>query len=121
MPQSPQRKEAAPAEVLESLNLGYNGYTDPTLTNPKMWANPSINVYSGAFAFIQRARFANILTVSPSTGMQFTSLKYFALRQQGPSVPAGNASSAQPKRPGPRPAFPRHDRTRMFCRRPPYR
>jgi hypothetical protein len=79
MPQSPQRKEAAPAEVLESLNLGYNGYTDPTLTNPKMWANPSINVYSGAFAFIQRARFANILTVSPSTGVQFTSLKYFAL------------------------------------------
>jgi hypothetical protein len=79
MPQRAPRKEAAPAEVLETLNLGYNGYTDPTLTNPKMWANPTVNCFSGAYGFIQRCRFANIVSPSPLTGVNFTSLKYFAL------------------------------------------
>lgn len=63
MPQkSPTRaQQSAPAEVLASLNLGYNTYTDPTLQTPRQWAAAS-NCYSGAFGFVQRARFANIIT-----------------------------------------------------------
>lgn len=79
MPQRPLKKEPAPAEVLENLSLGYNGYTDPTLTNPRMWASPTLNCFSGAFGFIQRCRFANVVAPSPTTGLPFTSLKYFAL------------------------------------------
>jgi hypothetical protein len=79
MPQRASAKQAAPAEVLGNLSQGYNGYTDPTLTNPKMWANPSVNCFSGAFGFIQRCRFANVVNPSPLTGVNFTSLKYFAL------------------------------------------
>lgn len=53
-------QQSAPAEVLASLNLGVNGYTDPTLTNPRQWSGAQ-NVYSGAFGFVQRARFANVV------------------------------------------------------------
>jgi hypothetical protein len=77
MPQRPPTRVAAPAESLANLSLGYNGFTDPTLTNPRMWA-AAINVFSGAFGYIQRARFAN-LTPNLATGLPFTSLKYFAL------------------------------------------
>ena len=63
MPQRPPVKaqQSAPAETLASLNLGYNGYTDPTLTNPRQWYAAN-NAYSGPFGYIQRARFANIVT-----------------------------------------------------------
>lgn len=67
MPQRAPVRQAAPAEILNSLNLGYNGYTDPTLTNPKMWAYAS-NVFSGAFGYIQRCRFATVLQFSSGTG-----------------------------------------------------
>lgn len=90
MPQRPPTRASAPAEVLDSLNLGYNGYTDPTLLNPKSWAPGTFNVFSGAFGFDQRARFATItgfgyglggygLTPYGGTGLAFSSLKYFAL------------------------------------------
>lgn len=59
-------QQSAPAEVLASLNLGVNGYTDPTLTNPRQWSGAQ-NVYSGAFGFVQRARFANILFTAGSS------------------------------------------------------
>jgi hypothetical protein len=77
MPQSQPKRTAqsAPAEVLTQLALGYNGYTDPTLTNPKMWAASS-NCFSGPFGYIQRARFASITNVGAAP---VTSLKYFAL------------------------------------------
>src|SRR5258706_8201154 len=78
MPQRPSPKEAAPAEVLTGLNSGYNGYTDVTEANPKMWSF-STNVFSGAFSFIQRCRFANVVSPSPLTSSFFTTLKYFAL------------------------------------------
>jgi len=53
-------KQEAPADVLASMNLGYNGYTDPTLTNPRQWI-AGTNAFSGAFGYIQRARFANVV------------------------------------------------------------
>lgn len=61
MPQkSPTRaQQSSPAEVLASLNLGINTYTDPTLQTPRQWAAAK-NVFSGAFGFVQRARFANV-------------------------------------------------------------
>lgn len=51
--------------LLVGLNLGYNGYTDPTVLSPRAWAAAS-NVYSGQHGEIRRARFApvvNSLTV----------------------------------------------------------
>ena len=61
MGQYPQRQQFAPAEILTSLNMGYNGYTDPTLCQPKQWAFAS-NCFSGAYGFVQRCRFANVIT-----------------------------------------------------------
>src|SRR5882724_3342401 len=80
MPQRPPTTEAAPAQSLTNLSLGYNGYTDPTLTNPRMWA-AATNVFSGAFGYLQRSRFAN-LAINSNTGLPFTSLKFFALPGQ---------------------------------------
>jgi len=79
MPTRASRKiqGAAPAEVLSGLSSGYNGYTDPTLTNPKMWA-AATNVFSGPFGYVQRARFANVYTQTP-TGLPYTTFKYFGL------------------------------------------
>jgi hypothetical protein len=84
MPQrSPTRvQQSAPAEVLASLNLGLNTYTDPVLQNPRQWAAAS-NVFSGAFGFVQRARFANVVT-SATAGYipqlnPFTTFKFFSL------------------------------------------
>lgn len=82
MAQKAPSKQAAPAEILSNLSLGYNGYTDVTATKPQMWA-AAVNVFSGAFQFIQRCRFANVKTVSPTTGLPFTSLKYFAIPGTG--------------------------------------
>lgn len=82
MPQRPPAQlvaPVAPAEVLSELNLGYNGYTDPRLTNPKMWAPGTANVSSGAFGYLQRSRFANIKAVNPTTGKAIITLKFFAL------------------------------------------
>lgn len=81
MPQRAPAKQAAPADVVIQMSAGYNGYTSPDQTKPQMWANPSINVFSGAFGYIQRCRFANV--VSTATGTQFLSMKYFALPGTG--------------------------------------
>ena len=82
MGQYPQRQQFAPAEVLTGLNMGYNGYTDPTLTQPKQWA-AATNCFSGAFGFVQRCRFANVITGATSgytvQNAPFTSLKFVAL------------------------------------------
>jgi hypothetical protein len=80
---SPVRaQQSAPAEVLASLNLGYNTYTDPTLQTPRQWAAAS-NVYSGAYGFVQRARFANLVSQAQGNwtnqNQPFTTLKFFAL------------------------------------------
>lgn len=78
MAQRAPRRESAPAEILNDLSLGYNGYTDPTMTNPKQWA-VATNVFSGAFGYIQRCRFANVVNFTPATSQPFLTLKYFAL------------------------------------------
>lgn len=83
MPTRPPSRQAAPAEILANLSLGYNGYTDPTATKPQMWAPGSLNVFSGAFQNVQRARFANVVS-GLATGLPFTTLRYFA-------IPAGGA------------------------------
>jgi hypothetical protein len=81
MGQTPTQ-QASPAEVIASLNLGYNAYTDPTLTTPRQWAASS-NVFSGAYGFVQRCRFANVVT--PATigfaaqNAPFLSMKFAAL------------------------------------------
>ena len=68
MPQRPPIKaqQSSPAETLASLNLGYQGYADPTLCNPRQWSAAN-NCYSGPFGFVQRARFANIVTATGTT------------------------------------------------------
>jgi hypothetical protein len=76
VPQAPPSKQAAPAELLTGLTGGYDGYTDPNTAPWKRWAS-AVNVISGAFGYLQRARFANVVTTS--TGFPFTSLKFFAL------------------------------------------
>jgi hypothetical protein len=83
MPTRPPSREAAPAETITGLSLGYNGYTDPTQTKPQMWSPGTMNVFAGAFGYIQRSRFANVYTQSPTTGFPYTSLKYFALPATG--------------------------------------
>lgn len=61
MAQKPAGRAAfPPVEILASCNAGLDGYSDPTLTNFKKWA-AATNVFSGAFGFIQRARFANVI------------------------------------------------------------
>lgn len=82
MPARPPSKQAAPAVILDNLCLGYNGYTSPTLANEKMWAS-ALNCFGGAFGFIQRCRFANVYTQSPTTGLPYKSLKYFAIPGTG--------------------------------------
>jgi hypothetical protein len=84
MPQRPPAQlvaPVAPAEVLSEMNLGYNGYTDPALANPKMWTPGTVNVYSGAFGYVQRSRFANVAFPAVATRIQTTGgssiLKYY--------------------------------------------
>jgi hypothetical protein len=83
MPTRAPSKQSAPAEIINGLSLGYNGYTDPTQTKPQMWAPGTVNLFSGAFQNIQRARFANVYTQNPTTNQPYTSLKYFALPAVG--------------------------------------
>src|SRR6478609_5493351 len=82
MPQRPTVRPSAPAEVLRQLNGGVNGYTDPTLTDPKQWSQ-AVNVFSGAFGNIQRARFANLHSFTPVTGQAFKTFKYYAIPGTG--------------------------------------
>lgn len=93
MPQNaPTRTQrSAPSELLVSLNLGVNGYTDPSITKPQMWT-VGTNCYSGAFAYVQRCRFANVVQTGygqggygnipygglGASGLPYTSLKYYA-------------------------------------------
>lgn len=82
MPQLPPTRAASPAEVLTALNQGLNTYTDPYQTTPKMWA-AALNVYSGMYGYLARARFATIVTsLTPgysASGLPFTSLSFFAI------------------------------------------
>lgn len=83
MPQrASARREFPPAEILGSLNMGLDGYSDPTLTNFRKWFAAS-NVFSGPFGFVQRCRFANVASPAqgnlPATGVAFTTLKFFAV------------------------------------------
>lgn len=78
MPQRPNTKQSAPAETLSGFNQGINLYTDPSMTNWKMWANAS-QVFSGPFGFVQRARFANVITTAETGSPSFTTLKFFAI------------------------------------------
>jgi hypothetical protein len=78
MPQRPPAKQAAPAVILAPLNGGIDGYTDPTQAPFNRWAT-AVNVLTGAFGYIQRCRFANVVSPNPLTGQPFTSMKFFAL------------------------------------------
>ena len=67
MAQKPAARAAMPpVEVLGSLNAGLDGYSDPTTTQWRKWA-AAVNVFSGAFGFVQRARFANIVVAGSPT------------------------------------------------------
>jgi len=79
MPQkSPIRaQQSAPAEILSSLNLGVNDYTDPTLQTPRQWAVGQ-NAYSGAFGYVQRARFANIVKYTNGASYSIQSISTVA-------------------------------------------
>jgi hypothetical protein len=68
----------SPAVILSPLNGGIDTYTDPTQAPYNRWAT-AINVLTGAFGFLQRCRFANVVRPNPVTGQAFTSLKFFAL------------------------------------------
>lgn len=83
MAQKPQARAAfPPVDVLGTCNAGLDGYSDPTTTNYRKWA-AATNVFSGAFGYVQRARFANVITAATpgytANGVQFTTLRYFAL------------------------------------------
>src|SRR5260370_4726942 len=97
MPQRPPAQletPIEPAEIFSELNLGYNGYTDPALANPKMWAPGSVNVFSGAFGFLQRSRFANVAFPAVATRIQSSGgsslTKYFIDSGIGSSSPTAN-------------------------------
>jgi hypothetical protein len=78
MPQRAPSKQAAPAVVLGPLTGGYDGYTDPTQAPYNRWA-AAVNIYTGAFGYLQRCRFSNVLNPSPTQTNPFTSMKFFAL------------------------------------------
>src|SRR5260370_28887064 len=97
MPQRPPAQletPIEPAEIFSELNLGYNGYTDPALANPKMWAPGSVNVFSGAFGFVQRWGFANGVCPAVGAGIQWSGgsslTKYFIDSGIGSSSPTAN-------------------------------
>lgn len=63
MPQrAAARREFPPAEILQPLNGGLDVYTAPTLVPYSRWFTGTQNVFSGPFGFVQRSRFANIVT-----------------------------------------------------------
>lgn len=51
---------ALQAATLAGFNLGYNGYSNPTLVNYRQWAASS-NVYSGQHGSIRRSRWAPVV------------------------------------------------------------
>jgi hypothetical protein len=63
--------------TLTALSGGYNGYSQPELLSPQMWAQAS-NVYSGQFGAVRRARMAPVVNASTSgyapQGARFSSL-----------------------------------------------
>jgi hypothetical protein len=59
------KAEELGSAVLGALNLGYNGYTDPTATSPRQWAAAS-NVFSGLHGEIRRARWAPVVNTNTS-------------------------------------------------------
>lgn len=74
MAQKPSgRPQLPPAETLGSINAGLDGYSDPTTTNYKKWY-ASNNVFSGPFSFVQRARFASLITPGTQTSATISSL-----------------------------------------------
>jgi hypothetical protein len=74
MAQKPSgRPVLPPSEVLGSINAGLDGYSDPTTTNYKKWY-ASNNVFSGPFNFVQRARFANVITSGTQTTATISTL-----------------------------------------------
>src|SRR6266436_3092878 len=87
MAQKPQaRRDFPPAEILAGLSGGLDTYTTPTQAPWQRWL-ASNNVFSGAFGFVQRARWANVVTnTQPGyfpSGSPFTSLRYYALPDNG--------------------------------------
>jgi hypothetical protein len=78
MAQRPPSQKPQPADIIGQLTGGYNGYTDPTVTVPQMWFQAT-NVFASQDGFIHRCRFANVKAFTPTTGLPFTTLKYFAL------------------------------------------
>src|SRR5579859_750264 len=84
MPQRPpiRAQQSAPSEILTGFNLGLNVYTDPTQTKPQQWYAAN-NCFSGAFGFVQRARFANVVSQAQGNWVNqsqpFTTLKYYAV------------------------------------------
>lgn len=76
--QTPRPAQAAPTETLQSLNGGVNTYTDPTLTNYKMWTGATSNVFSGPFGFLQRARYAKVVAQSASPALVLSAGFYAA-------------------------------------------
>src|SRR5882672_8913426 len=83
MPQRPQARAAfPPVDVLGTCNAGLDGYSDPTTTNYRKWA-AATNVFSGAFGYVQRCRFANVVSQANgnwnNVGSAFTTLKYYAV------------------------------------------
>jgi hypothetical protein len=82
MAQRPPTRQSAPAEILAQLNGGYDGYTDPTIAPFTRWSDAH-NVFSGAFGYIERCRFASIVSFTPPTGLPFKSLKYYAISGTG--------------------------------------
>lgn len=70
------KQEVASAEIIASMNQGYNGYNDPTTTRPQQWL-AAVNVFSGAFGFIQRARFATIVAGTTPVGITTAFYNHF--------------------------------------------
>jgi hypothetical protein len=67
MPQRPAaRAVMPPSEVLSGLIGGLNGYNDPTQTKWNQWF-AATNVFAGAFGYVQRARFANVVVPNVSS------------------------------------------------------
>lgn len=91
--QTPRPAQAAPTEILNQLNGGINTYTDPTLTNYKMWANSS-NVFSGPFGFLQRARYAKVVAQASSPA-QILSMKLYAAPGLSSYLLTDNANGVQ--------------------------
>jgi len=82
MAQRPQaRRDFPPVEVLGSINAGLDVYSDPTTTPYKKWLSAA-NVFSGAFGFVQRARFANVIAAGTPVTVNISTASYFNVSGQ---------------------------------------